>query len=204
VESLLPERHTLPALRRAAAACVGCPLYLRATRTVFGEGPARAELMLVGEQPGDQEDRAGHPFVGGAGRLLVGLLAELGVAREEVYLTNVVKHFKFVDRGKRRIHGKPGAREVNACLPWLRAELALVRPSRVVCLGATATHALLGPQVRVERDHGEVFATELAPWVMPTYHPAALLRARDEGRERLYVALRGDLGRATRGLLSRH
>ena len=194
----VPSRGGLPALRRAAADCRGCGLYRDATQTVFGEGPARARLMLVGEQPGDREDLAGEPFVGPAGRLLDRALREAGVNRDEVYLTNAVKHFKFTrpERGKRRIHKKPSQGEVAACRPWLLAELDRVRPGLVVCLGATAASALLGPQFRVSRQRGEVVELETGAPAVATVHPSAVLRARD--REEAYQGLVADLTVAAR------
>src|ERR687895_2815005 len=147
----IPDNPTLPRLREAAAGCRGCDLWVNATQTVFGEGPRSADVMLVGEQPGDQEDRQGHPFVGPAGKLLDEALVEAGIDRTDVYITNVVKHFKWVARGKRRIHKKPNLPEIRACKPWLEAEIDVVRPKAIVCLGATAAQALLGPQFRVTR-----------------------------------------------------
>ena len=192
-EEFFPPRRTLAALRKAVDGCRACPLYLRATQGVFGEGPARARLVMVGEQPGDKEDLQGRPFVGSAGQLLDDTLAAVGLPREEVYLTNAVKHFKFEERGVRRIHKKPSVGEVNACFPWLEEELRRVRPEMVVCLGSTATRALLGTGVGVQRDHGKVFSSAHAAWVMPTFHPSALLRAPQGQRERLRAAFREDL-----------
>ncbi len=180
----LPQQLTLPTLRHAAKGCRGCELYERGTQTVFGEGTDRAELMLVGEQPGDYEDRQGRPFVGPAGRLLDEALEEAGIDRSTVYVTNAVKHFKWEARGKRRIHQKPNAREVSACKPWLEAEIAVVRPRVIVCLGATAAQSLLGPQFRVSRQRGQLVESPLAPKVMATVHPSSILRAQDvETRE---------------------
>src|ERR1700712_3464889 len=156
----------IKALRAEAAGCRDCPLYKDATQVVFGEGPARAKLMLLGEQPGDREDRAGHPFVGPAGALLDAVLEEAGIDRGEVYVTNTVKHFKWEPRGKRRIHKKPNSREIAACRPWLEAELRVVGPGLLVCLGATAAQALFGPTFRVTRDRGKVLKSELAPKVL--------------------------------------
>ena len=178
-ERFMPARRTLPALRRAVDACRACPLYHRATQGVFGEGPARARLMMVGEQPGDREDLAGRPFVGAAGRMLDRMLEEAGLEREEIYLTNAVKHFKFEQRGKRRIHKKPSVTEVQACFPWLEAELEKLSPEMVVCLGATAAQSLLGPQFRITRDHGLFFETPWSPWTTATLHPSAVLRMPD-------------------------
>lgn len=180
----LPPERDLRALRSAATSCTACPLHLSGTRTVFGDGPADAVLMLVGEQPGDAEDMAGEPFVGPAGKLLDRCLEAAGIDRQRVYVTNVVKHFKWVPRGKRRIHGKPNAREIRACLPWLEAEMEAVRPRIVVCLGATAARALLGSSFRVSRQRGEFVAAPIAPYVMATVHPSALLRQPDEDSRR--------------------
>jgi DNA polymerase len=178
--AFLPEKRTIDSLRSAAAACQGCPLHGPATQTIFGEGPLDARAMFVGEQPGDQEDLAGRPFVGPAGQLLDGLLARVGIDRSQVYVTNSVKHFKFEQRGKRRIHSKPSARDVTACLPWLHAEIAAVRPRAILCLGATAAQALLGRDFRMTRDHGKLYAgTPHAPSVMAAIHPSALLRIPD-------------------------
>jgi uracil-DNA glycosylase len=192
-ERFFPPRRTLAALARAAQECRACPLYRHATQAVFGEGRRDARMMLVGEQPGDQEDLRGHPFVGAAGKMLDRCLAEAGLVRGELWLTNAVKHFKFEPRGKRRIHKKPNTTEVQACFPWLEIEVEKVGPEMIVCLGATATRALLGPEVSVERDHGTVYSNDWAPWVMPTYHPSALLRAPDEQRERKRETLVADL-----------
>jgi uracil-DNA glycosylase len=180
----LPERRTLPALREAAAGCRGCPLWARGTQTVFGEGPRRARLMLVGEQPGNDEDLAGIPFVGPAGRMLDRALEAAGISRDDVYVTNVVKHFKWESKGKRRIHAKPNQMEISACLPWLEAELDIVKPVVVVCLGATAAQALLGPKFRVTKQRGEWIPARWAPRVMATVHPSAILRAPDEAARR--------------------
>jgi uracil-DNA glycosylase len=184
VPDLLPDRPTLAAVRGAAAGCKACDLYLRGTQTVFGEGPSRAKIMLVGEQPGDAEDTAGHPFVGPAGRLLDRALEDAGIDRREVYLTNVVKHFKWEPRGKRRIHAKPNASEVGACRPWLETEIALVKPRVLVCLGATAAQALLGKSFRVSKQRGERVPSPLAPTVIATVHPSSILRAPDEAARR--------------------
>jgi uracil-DNA glycosylase family protein len=176
----LPERKSLSSLRKAAADCRGCHLYAPATQTVFGEGRKRAELMLVGEIPGDREDRAGRVFVGPAGRELDKALEEVGIARADAYITNVVKHFKFEERGKRRIHQKPKKGEIDACMPWLRAELDVVRPTALVLLGATAGKALLGSSFRLGEARGRPIESELAPFVTATIHPSAILRARDD------------------------
>jgi uracil-DNA glycosylase len=168
----------LDELRAAASICKGCDLWKPATQTVMGEGRAGAPLMLVGEQPGDREDLEGRPFVGPAGRLLDRALSDAGVDRSDVYLTNTVKHFKFVERGKRRIHKRPNQTEVHACAPWLEAEVAAVRPVVIVCLGATAAAAVVGPRVRVTRDRGRTWATDLGPPAMVTVHPSSILRSR--------------------------
>jgi DNA polymerase len=178
---LVPAAATLPALRDAAADCRACDLWERGTQTVFGEGPRRADVVLVGEQPGDREDVEGQPFVGPAGKLLDRALEAAGIDRSRAYVTNVVKHFKWEARGKRRIHVKPDAGEIRACRPWLDAELAVVRPRAVVCLGATAAQALLGKDFRVSTRRGElIHDSPLAPIVMATVHPSSVLRARDD------------------------
>jgi uracil-DNA glycosylase len=181
----LPDRPTLRSLREAAAGCRGCDLWKRGTQTVFGEGGGRARVMLVGEQPGNEEDLAGRPFVGPAGRLLDRALAQAGIDRAQVYVTNVVKHFKWIERGKRRIHEKPNFAEISACLPWLTAEIALIGPRVIVCLGATAAQALLGRQFRVSRQRGEFVESPLAPRALATVHPSSLLRAPDEATRRI-------------------
>jgi uracil-DNA glycosylase len=180
---LIPERPTLKKLKEAAAGCTACPLHKLGTQTVFGEGSPDAEIVLVGEQPGDQEDLAGKPFVGPAGRLLDQALEEAGIDRKLAYVTNVVKHFKWQPRGKRRIHQKPNAAEIAACRPWLDAELELLDPKVLVCLGATAAQALLGRQFRVSKDRGVPVESPLAPVVMATVHPSSILRADDRERE---------------------
>ena len=184
VPLLLPERPTLEGVRAVAAGCKACDLYKRGTQTVFGEGPKRAEIMLVGEQPGDAEDLAGHPFVGPAGKLLDRALAEAGIDRNVVYVTNVVKHFKWEPRGKRRIHAKPNAGEISACRPWLETEIALLRPRVLICLGATAAQALLGKTFRVSKQRGEFVESSLAPLVTATVHPSSILRAPDDEARR--------------------
>jgi uracil-DNA glycosylase len=181
---LIPPRPTLAALREAAAACKACDLWKRGTQTVFGEGPAPADAMFVGEQPGNDEDLAGRPFVGPAGRLFDKALAEAGIDRRRTYVTNVVKHFKWEPRGKRRIHSRPDASEVTACRPWLEAEIQVVRPRVIVCLGATAAQALLGRTFRVTKQRGEFVASGLAPHVTATIHPSAILRAPDDEARR--------------------
>jgi DNA polymerase len=170
----------LPVLRDAAALCKACDLWERGTQTVFGEGSQRSEVMLVGEQPGNDEDLAGKPFIGPAGRLLDQALEEAGIDRSLAYVTNVVKHFKWEPRGKRRIHAKPNAVEIAACFPWLNAELAVVKPTAVVCLGATAAQALLGKDFRVTKQRGEFVQSPLARYVLATVHPSSILRAPDE------------------------
>jgi DNA polymerase len=180
----LPERPTLPRLREAAAGCRGCDLWRDATQTVFGEGRRSARIMLVGEVPGDQEDRQGRPFVGPAGRELDRALEAAGLARGEIYLTNVVKHFKFEQRGKRRIHQTPRKGEIDACTPWLDTEIKLIRPLALVALGATAAKALLGATFRVTQHRGELIDSGLAPIVTATIHPSAIVRERDEEARR--------------------
>ncbi len=179
----LPERRNLRALREAAAGCRGCRLYEHATQTVFGEGLKRSRVAMVGETPGDREDRKGKVFVGPAGRVLDQAFEELGIDRREVYLTNAVKHFKFEERGKRRIHQTPTKTEVDACLPWLREELRIVRPEGLVLLGAVAAKALLGQDFRLTRERGRPIDSDLAELVTVTVHPAAVLRAPDDRRE---------------------
>jgi uracil-DNA glycosylase len=192
--AFFPDERTLAALRDAAAGCTACPLYKNATQTVFGLGPPEARAMFVGEQPGDQEDLAGKPFVGPAGEVLTRALADAGIARDDVYITNAVKHFKWEPRGKRRIHQTPRAPEIEACHPWLEAEIDALKPSVLVCLGSTAAQALMGPQVRIMRDRGVVFQSRWAPWVMATVHPSSILRA-DPGapQDRAYADFVADL-----------
>lgn len=189
----LPARRTLPALREAVRGCRGCPLYANATQAVFGEGARKADVMLVGEQPGDQEDLAGRPFVGPAGKLLDRALAEAGIDRGSAYVTNAVKHFKWEARGKRRIHAKPGWSEISACRPWLDAELLVVKPTVLVLLGATAAQSLLGRQFRVTKQRGELVDSPLAPHVTATIHPSAILRGEPADREREFAGLVDDL-----------
>jgi uracil-DNA glycosylase family protein len=184
VPNLLPDRPTIDSVRAVAAGCKACDLYKRGTQTVFGEGPKRADIMLVGEQPGDAEDLAGHPFVGPAGKLLDRALEEAGIDRSAVYVTNVVKHFKWEPRGKRRIHAKPNAAEIGACRPWLDTEIALVKPRVLVCLGATAAQALLGRTFKVSKQRGEFVESPLAPLVSATVHPSSILRAPDDQARR--------------------
>jgi uracil-DNA glycosylase family protein len=192
-EDFLPERKTLASLREAAAGCRGCSLYRNATQTVFGDGPTTAEVVMVGEQPGDQEDRQGRPFVGPAGKLLDRALGDAGIDRRRVFITNVVKHFKFERRGKRRIHRRPAAEEVRACAPWFRSELEVVKPKALVALGATAAQDLFGRAFRVTRERGKPLDSDLAPLVMATIHPSAILRADDADREEEYDRFVGDL-----------
>jgi uracil-DNA glycosylase len=182
--------HTLQQLRVAAAQCQACDLWKRATQTVFGEGPLHAAIMFVGEQPGDVEDREGRPFVGPAGKILDQALAEARINRSDVYLTNAVKHFKWsaAERGKRRIHEKPRDSEIRACRPWLDEELALVKPTVLVCLGATAPRSLLGKDFRVSRQRGQIVKSPLAPHVMATVHPSSILRAQDDASRRSQMA----------------
>jgi uracil-DNA glycosylase len=198
----LPDKHTLPALREAAAGCRGCHLWRGATQTVFGAGLKKARVMLVGEQPGDKEDRAGEPFVGPAGRELDKGLEAAGIARSDAYVTNVVKHFKFEERGRRRIHQTPKRFEIDACTPWLEEELRVVQPHAVVPLGATAAKALLGSSFRVTKQRGQVISdTELAPVVVATIHPSSILRQRTD--EERYAEREGfvrDLGVVARAL----
>jgi uracil-DNA glycosylase len=181
---LIGERPTLTRLREAAADCRACPLWKSGTQTVFGKGRRSADLMLVGEQPGDREDREGEPFVGPAGAVLDDALEAAGIARAETYLTNVVKHFKWRPAGKRRLHQTPRASEIEACRPWVEGELEAVKPRALVCLGATAARALLGSQVRVTRDRGSLIESELAELVSVTVHPSAVLRVRDDDERR--------------------
>jgi uracil-DNA glycosylase len=173
------ESNNLSAIRRAAADCKNCPLWKSGTQTVFGEGKSSSTIVIVGEQPGDQEDLSGRPFVGPAGKVLDRALEDAGIARTDTYVTNAVKHFKWEPRGKRRIHKKPSPREIAACRPWLQAELRIIRPKTVVCLGATATAAILGPKVRVLRDRGRAFSSVMAARVFVTIHPSLLLRLTD-------------------------
>src|SRR5262245_54989912 len=193
----------LPVVRRQVTACTRCDLYRRATQTVFGEGPSSARVVLIGEQPGNEEDLAGHPFVGPAGRLLDRVLAAAGLDRSQLYLTNIVKHFKWEPRGKRRIHATPSAGEVSACLPWFEAEVAAVAPEVIVCLGATATRALLGRSFRLSVERGRLDPTPPATVIMATVHPSAVLRAPDDESRR--AAIRrfiGDLRHVARWLTS--
>ena len=202
--ALIPARPTLTTVREAAADCHACELWKRATQTVFGEGAKSARLMLIGEQPGDQEDRLGRPFVGPAGQLLDRALEAAAIDRQNVYVTNVVKHFNWEPRGKWRIHKKPRASHIAACRPWLDIELALVKPRAVVCLGATAAQALLGAQFRVTQHRGEFVDSPLAPLVLATVHPSALLRAPDaETRHREIERFIDDLRIVARAVSSK-
>jgi len=180
-----PKQLSLPSLKEAAADCKACDLWKRGTRTVFGEGRKRSVVVFVGEQPGNEEDLSGKPFVGPAGRLFDSALDEAGIDRSQTYVTNVVKHFKWEPRGKRRIHKKPNAGEISACRPWLEAEIAVVKPKVIVALGATAAQALLGPKFRVTKQRGEFIESALAPYVMATVHPSSILRAPDDETRRL-------------------
>ncbi|HLG96371.1 MAG TPA: UdgX family uracil-DNA binding protein [Bryobacteraceae bacterium] len=192
----VPERPTLPKLQQAVQRCRGCDLYRFATQAVFGEGPVHASILFIGEQPGNDEDLQGRPFVGPAGKLLDRALAEAGIDRSDVYVTNAVKHFKFEERGKRRLHKKPRASEVEACYPWLDAELAVIQPKIVVCLGATAAQAMLGPAFRLTKERGKFFPHDQAPRVTATVHPSAILRAPDaEQRHAQYRDFVADLKR---------
>jgi DNA polymerase len=202
-EAYLPPKITLNTLKEAAATCHGCPLYKTGTQTVFGEGAKSSRVVMVGEQPGDQEDKAGKPFVGPSGQMLDDALEEVGIDRGTVYVTNTVKHFKWEPRGTRRIHAKPNAREIQACKPWLTAELQVLKPQMVVCLGATAAQALMGKDFRITRSRGEIFRdTEWAPWLMATVHPSSILRTPSEDREAAYRAFVEDLRIAAQELAS--
>jgi uracil-DNA glycosylase family protein len=192
--AFVPKTGSLERLVRAAQKCQGCELYRAATQAVLGEGPAAARIVLVGEQPGDREDLAGRPFVGPAGALLDRALAEAGIERADVYVTNAVKHFKFEERGKRRIHKKPSSSEVAACKPWLEAELAIVQPRLIVCLGATAAHSVIGPRHRLLEERGRFFPHASAEAVTATVHPSAILRSPDAAQRELdYNAFVKDL-----------
>jgi uracil-DNA glycosylase len=193
--ALIPDHATLKSLREAAARCKACPLHQTGTQTVFGEGLKRARLMLIGEQPGDREDIEGHPFVGPAGRVLDQALEQAKVERGDAYVTNVVKHFKWKPQGKRRIHQTPKAEEIKACAPWLEAELEVVDPEVLVCLGATAVKAVIGSKARVMKDHGEFLESRLGRTAVPTLHPSAILRADPEDRDDAMALLVNDLSR---------
>jgi uracil-DNA glycosylase len=198
--AFVPDTRSIRAIERAAAGCEGCDLFANATRTVFGEGRLQSDLMLIGEQPGDREDREGRPFVGPAGALLDHALERAGIDRAAVYVTNAVKHFKWTPRGKKRIHRKPDLAEVAACRPWLDAEIRLVRPEVVVCLGATAAQSLLGKDFRVTRDRGTWVESPLEASVTATVHPSSILRADEERREAEMDAFVSDLRFAAAGL----
>lgn len=196
-----PSVSNLKELREAAAACISCPLYQRATQTVFGEGPAKARIVLIGEQPGDQEDQTGRPFVGPAGKLLDRALADAGIERAQCYVSNAVKHFKWEPRGKRRLHAKPGAREIAACRPWMDGELGLIQPDVLICLGATATSYVFGAAMKVQRDRGKILSSPFAPATLVTVHPSSLLRQIDEAsRKREYRRFVADLRVAAKRL----
>jgi uracil-DNA glycosylase family protein len=199
-DALIPDRPSLKSLREAVHECRACPLWEDATQAVFGEGLKRARLMMVGEQPGDREDREGKPFVGPAGRVLDKALEEAGIERGDAYVTNVVKHFKWKPKGKRRIHQAPRAEEIKACAPWLEAEMTVIDAEVLVCLGATAVKAIIGPKHRVMRDHGQIVESRLGRPAMATLHPSAILRAEDEDRADAMSMLVGDLRAAKRKL----
>src|SRR3954469_11343994 len=196
-EPFVPEGPTLPKLRRAAEGCTGCPLHEGATQTVFGEGSRQAKVMLVGEQPGDREDIEGHPFVGPAGRLLDRALEAAGVPRKEVYITNAVKHFKWEPRGKRRLHKTPAQREIEACLPWLEAEIAAVDPRVILCMGATAARSVMGGKVRVTEARGQPLRSPFGIDAVITIHPAYILRLRS-GAEEAFAVFVDDVGKAAK------
>src|SRR5437867_5518598 len=200
----VPRTTNLDKLRAAVQKCTGCDLYKNATQAVFGEGPPHAHVMFVGEQPGDQEDKQGKPFVGPAGAMLDKALEDAGIPRNDVYVTNAVKHFKWEPRGKRRIHKKPRVSEIKACRPWLEAELRAVKPQILVCLGATAAQSVMGPQFKLMQNRGKVVVSELAERVVATIHPSAVLRAPDaEGRRAAYASLVADLKVVAKALRSR-
>jgi DNA polymerase len=201
--ALLPPKPTLRALRDAAAECKACDLWKRGTQTVFGEGRTNAKVMFVGEQPGHEEDLAGKPFVGPAGRLLDRALEEVGIDRSLTYVTNVVKHFKWEPRGKRRIHAKPNAQEITACLPWLNAEIELIHPRVMVLLGATAAQALLGRQFRVTQNRGRFVKSPLAQYVLATVHPSSILRSPDDETRRTEMRRFVDDLRVVAGVLAK-
>jgi len=200
----VPRTTSIRVLAAAAHECRGCDLYKSATQVVFGAGPGKARLVFVGEQPGDQEDRQGAPFVGPAGAMLDKALEDAGIPRDDVYVTNAVKHFKWEPRGKRRIHKKPRASEVKACRPWLEAELRALKPQIVVCLGATAAQSMLGPQFKLMQSRGRIVVSPLAQHVVATIHPSAVLRAPDsEGRRQAYESLVADLKVVAKALRGR-
>jgi len=196
---LFPQAESLDDLRARAKHCKACELWRNATQTVFGEGADSSKILFVGEQPGDQEDLQGRPFVGPAGKLLDSALEEAGIAREKTYITNAVKHFKWEPRGKRRIHKKPNGAEIAACRPWLDTEIAILQPEVIVCLGATAAQALLGREFRVTQHRGEIMKSSLAPFIMATVHPSSILRAPDEeSRQAEIERFIGDLKKLSR------
>ncbi|HKY63854.1 MAG TPA: UdgX family uracil-DNA binding protein [bacterium] len=200
-EDFLPEKYEYPSLKKAAAGCRGCPLFKRATQTVFGEGSLRAKVFLVGEQPGDQEDKAGRPFVGPAGRIMEKALLEAGLERSEIYVTNVVKHFKWRPQGDKRIHEKPDSAEIAACKPWLKAELELIQPEILVCLGVTAAEAVLDRKVTIKRERGRFFRTDFSAATYVTVHPSSLLRQPDsESRRKAYREFLADMKKVRRRL----
>jgi uracil-DNA glycosylase len=186
----VPQTHDLIELRAAAPACRGCALYQHATQVVFGEGPQDAKVVMVGEQPGDEEDQKGHPFIGPSGRLLSKAMHEAGLDREKIYVTNAVKHFKFIERGKRRIHAKPSGIEISACRPWLEAELASIEPELVVCLGATAAQSLMGLNFRITKERGNFFPHRWAKQLVATVHPSAILRVPERYEEEYELFVR--------------
>jgi len=200
----VPDQLTLHALQQAASSCTGCDLYQRATQTVFGEGAPHARIIFVGEQPGDQEDKSGHPFVGPAGKILDKALAEAGIARQDVYITNAVKHFKWEPQGKRRKHRKPSAGELTACRPWLEAEVRMTKPEVIVCLGVTAAQSVFGKIIRLHEMRAKRWSTALAPNVFVTVHPSAILRHPEQAqRDQEYRRFVEDLRHIARHLRSR-
>ncbi|HWR16559.1 MAG TPA: UdgX family uracil-DNA binding protein [Terriglobales bacterium] len=201
---LVPPRPTLTSLREAAAGCKACPLWKTGTQTVFGEGASRARVLFVGEQPGDKEDLAGKPFVGPAGKLLDKALEAAGIDRRDVYVTNAVKHFKWEPRGKRRIHKKPNQLEITACRPWLDAEVSVVKPEVIVCLGATAAQSLLGKTFKVTERRGELIPHDKVPYIVATVHPSSILRAPDEDKRHDEMARFIDDMRKVRSALDRN
>ncbi len=202
----LPKRLTLPQLQKASKACQGCDLFESGVQTVFGEGPTPAAAMFVGEQPGHVEEQLGHPFVGPSGKLFDEALEEVGIERDEVYVTNAVKHFKFTPSGKRRIHAKPNSREISACRPWLEAEIQVVKPQLIVALGATAAQDLMGKDFRITRDRGVLFDDlPLGPRFIATIHPSALLRIPDSAeRKRAYEEFVEDLAKVAKTIKQMH
>jgi DNA polymerase len=199
----LPPRLSLKSLREAAEHCQGCDLYKNATQTVFGQGPRRAHMILLGEVPGDEEDKQGKPFVGPAGRLLDESLEAAGIPRDDVYVSNAVKHFRWEPRGKRRLHKKPSWRHIEACRPWLQAEILVIKPEVIVCLGATAAQTMLGREFRITKHRGEFFPSENDAWITATYHPSAILRAPEKAdRDRMRKEFIEDLHHAARRMTS--